>query len=130
MDSDHPGPSDPHKLLTCGNVVDLLGQLSNTLSSLLSQVVEVILAEPEPFVGVSSADNYTESVDLNNKGRLSNPPRQVQRRLKPDQIRELVEGYVAGELIDDLAERFLVHRVTVMAHVKRAGVKMRWRHRS
>jgi DNA-binding transcriptional ArsR family regulator len=68
------------------------------------------------------------------KGCLGEPfprvevrPIQVQHRLDPSQVAELVAGYQGGATIEDLAERFGVHRTTVMAHLDRSGVKRRRR---
>lgn len=63
-------------------------------------------------------------------GRYSNPPsqsssRRVQRRLTADEIDELLEAYVAGEPICDIAARHSVHRTTVIAHVTRRGLLRR-----
>ncbi|HEY1644794.1 MAG TPA: hypothetical protein VGF75_00225 [Candidatus Saccharimonadales bacterium] len=51
--------------------------------------------------------------------------KQIQHRLKPEEIDQLVNAYKAGELVKDLADRFLIHRTTVIEHVKRSGVKLR-----
>jgi DNA-binding MarR family transcriptional regulator len=50
---------------------------------------------------------------------------QRQHRLKPEEIDELVHAYKAGELIKDLADRFSIHRSTVMAHLQRRDVRLR-----
>ena len=36
-------------------------------------------------------------------------PKQVQRRLKPDEVSELVSAYRAGEKVSELAARFGIH---------------------
>lgn len=53
--------------------------------------------------------------------------RQVQRRLKPDQIDELVERYKAGETAEVLAAKFGINRDTVFQHLKRRGAPRRQR---
>jgi DNA-binding transcriptional ArsR family regulator len=59
--------------------------------------------------------------------RVDVRPIQVQHRLDPSRVAELVASYQDGATIDDLAERFGVHRTTVMAHLDRSGVKRRQR---
>ena len=46
-------------------------------------------------------------------------PRQLQHRLKPDEIDQLVEARKAGATIKELAAKFEIHRTTVMEHLKR-----------
>jgi hypothetical protein len=58
------------------------------------------------------------------KGQLSNP---VLRRLSPVEVSELVRAYQEGTRINDLASRFIIHRTTVISHVRRAGVVLRSR---
>jgi hypothetical protein len=48
------------------------------------------------------------------------------RKLRAEQVQELVEAYEAGATVYQLAERFKIHRVTVSAHLHRQGVRMRW----
>jgi DNA-directed RNA polymerase specialized sigma24 family protein len=51
---------------------------------------------------------------------------QRQRRLTTGEIETLVRAYEAGDTISALVERFHVSRATVMAHLRRAGVKTRY----
>lgn len=88
-------------------------------------------------------------VDL--QGRLSNPPyhfrrvtqalprvltrqhirrnklgsRQLQRRLKPNEVEELVVAYEAGSSVPVVAETFGINRETVLLHLERRGVRRR-----
>ena len=55
-------------------------------------------------------------------GRLSNP---VQRRLSQAEIEELVGQYQDGDSIDTLAQRYKIHRTTVMHHLAQAGIARR-----
>lgn len=48
-----------------------------------------------------------------------------QKRLKPDEIDELVDLYESEMSVNQLAKRVKIHRTTVMAHLKRRGVKTR-----
>ena len=55
------------------------------------------------------------------------PVRRSQRRLGPDEVAALAEARQEGAEINELAERFGVHRATVIAHLERAGVAGRRR---
>ena len=48
--------------------------------------------------------------------------RQRQQRLKPDEVLELIRLREAGSEIEALAERFGIHRSTVMARLQRSGL--------
>ena len=50
---------------------------------------------------------------------------QVQRRLNPDELDELVTAYQAGATVRTLADQFRVHRTTVVRHLEMAGVPRR-----
>jgi len=51
---------------------------------------------------------------------VSVAPRQRQYRLTTAEAQELVAARVAGATINDLADRFQVHRTTVMSHLSKA----------
>ncbi len=51
--------------------------------------------------------------------------RQSQRRLTPEQVEQLLREYKAGADMKVLATRWDLHRLTVAAHLRRAGVKLR-----
>jgi hypothetical protein len=51
--------------------------------------------------------------------------RRTVRRLESGQVAALVEAYLEGATVYELAERFKIHRVTVSEHLHRQGVKMR-----
>ena len=51
--------------------------------------------------------------------------RRVARRLREDEVGELIRGYREGAAVYELAERFTIHRTTVSGHLRRAGVPMR-----
>ena len=53
--------------------------------------------------------------------------RQIQRRLPPDQVEQLVAEYQAGDDMHELADRWGLHRTTVAGHLRRAGVALRRR---
>ena len=53
--------------------------------------------------------------------------RQIQRRLTPDQVEQLVAEYQAGDDMHELADRWGLHRTTVAGHLRRAGVALRRR---
>ena len=52
--------------------------------------------------------------------------RSVVRKLRPEQVAELVAAYKSGASTYELAEQFKIHRTTVSAHLRRQGVEMRF----
>lgn len=54
--------------------------------------------------------------------------RQVQKRLDAASVDALVDGYVSGQTVYELAAEFGIERRTLSAHLYRRGVPMR-RHR-
>ena len=52
-------------------------------------------------------------------------PYRANRKLSTDELGELVDCYRRGSLASELAERFGIHRQTVVAHLKREGVTVR-----
>jgi DNA-directed RNA polymerase specialized sigma24 family protein len=58
---------------------------------------------------------------------LIKPPRQVQRRLSPDEELLAIEAYLSGLTVYQVGEQFGIHRTTVSAIMNRHGVKMRRR---
>jgi DNA-binding CsgD family transcriptional regulator len=50
---------------------------------------------------------------------------QVQRRLGPDEVTELVDAYRQGVPVEELAASFQINRTTVLGHVRRHGVPKR-----
>jgi hypothetical protein len=53
--------------------------------------------------------------------------RQVQRRLTPEEVKQLVAEYQAGDNMVQLAKRWHLHRTTVTDHLRRTGVPVRQR---
>lgn len=53
--------------------------------------------------------------------------RQVQKRLDTGSIDALVDGYLSGQTVYELAAEFGIERRTVSAHLHRRGVPMRRR---
>jgi hypothetical protein len=51
--------------------------------------------------------------------------RGVARRLRPDEVAQLAAKYQEGATVNDLAERFKIHRTTVSAHLHLHGAQMR-----
>jgi len=71
----------------------------------------------------SSGPTERKSVDLTEEvGQLSNP---VKRRLAEEEIIQLVEHYVSGLSINEVAHQHGVHRTTVMNHLESRGVQRR-----
>jgi len=59
--------------------------------------------------------------------RLRRPPKQVQRRLEPLEIDGLVERYMAGATLREVAAEFGIHRYTAAGHLERRGVARRFK---
>lgn len=55
-------------------------------------------------------------------GTAPTPPSSRIRRLTSREVDELVAAYLDGERIEDLASHYGIHRSTVMAKLRRAGV--------
>jgi hypothetical protein len=53
------------------------------------------------------------------------PPRQHQRRLRPDELARLVADYVAGVEVIELARHYGIARQTVLQQMRREGVPRR-----
>jgi hypothetical protein len=53
--------------------------------------------------------------------------RQVQRRLTPAQVEQLIGEYQSGDNILKLAKRWRLHRTTVAEHLRRSGISVRKR---
>lgn len=66
-------------------------------------------------------------LDLPAEAAPQRATRQHQQRLAPAEVEELAALRRAGAEINDLAERFGVHRSTVMSHLSRAAVPQRRR---
>jgi hypothetical protein len=68
-----------------------------------------------------------QSVDQEGGHGRQNRPRArgTARRLSDGDVTDLVARYRDGATVDDLAERFSIHRTTASAHLRRRGVKMR-----
>jgi predicted DNA-binding protein YlxM (UPF0122 family) len=49
------------------------------------------------------------------------------RRLSDEQLASLIDSYVDGATMNDLAELYKIHRTTVSLHLKRQGVRSRGR---
>jgi uncharacterized protein (DUF433 family) len=64
---------------------------------------------------------------LRRRARRSAPvkQRQVQRRLAPEQVERLVAEYENGADMKTLAAHWGLHRTTVAAQLRRAGVELR-----
>ena len=54
------------------------------------------------------------------------PPRQHQRRLRPDELTQLKSEYLSGVAVKQLAKRFGITRQTVIECMRREGVPRRY----
>lgn len=87
--------------LTCDQLVDALVRLSNTAQPTFAPVLE----QSQPSLALA--------------------PVNQQVRLKPAEIDELVAAYESGVNVAGLATSFKIHRTTVMARLRRRGVRTR-----
>jgi uncharacterized protein (DUF433 family) len=53
------------------------------------------------------------------------PGRQVQHRLQPAEIADLLDAYQQGSGATELAERYAINRATVLEHIRRAAIEQR-----
>jgi lambda repressor-like predicted transcriptional regulator len=91
------------------NLVELLGRYSNQTN--VRTRLTRLAALPE--------DRLPEQ-DL----RL---PRQVQHRLRDDEVRELAKAYRAGDSVYALAKAFTIDRRTVSSILQRQGIRRRYK---
>ena len=130
--------------------VDLMGRLSNPPGPLETLVGQGIGASCDRNERASRSARHSpsdsHSARQNNQGQLSNPlnkspgtdagaqvttatqpfsSNQVLKRLRTGEVDDLVDSYRAGGRIDDLAQRFGVHRTTVMTHLHRRHISPR-----
>ena len=126
-----------------------MGRLSNPpepLETLVGQGIAVtpLLAE-RALKRARHSPIGSRSANLNNEGQLSNPVKpspqvgraiqvsratttksnRVQKRLRTADIDELVAAYSAGVCVHLVAQRFALHRSTVMSHLRRRNVPPR-----
>jgi transposase-like protein len=87
--------------------VDLLGQLSNPYD----QVSEGIF---------SLGDRFAPAIASSSVEHGRRP-----RRLTQAQVKDLIEAYLLGATIKDLAAEHDIHRVTVMDHLRRNEIPRR-----
>lgn len=52
-------------------------------------------------------------------------PRRINRRLRPEVAREMVQLHRSGHTVKEIAQQFGFHRETVAIHLKRAGLTLR-----
>jgi len=79
-------------------------------------------SDPQPFSQVR--DNLATKLFLD-VPRGQEVPYSPKRHLSPDQIEQIVAGYLAGTTARELGERFEVDRSTVSGILKANGVTMR-----
>jgi hypothetical protein len=93
--------------------VEMSGQLSNQeVSSQISQLHAVVQEQRASGPPAEVA--------------VERPPRRRQRRLSVVQVAELTAAYRSGVAINDLAERFKIHRSTVLEHLNRSDNPRRY----
>ena len=92
--------------------MDLLGWYSNT------KLPEPLLRVLEDPLAVFELAAETEKQEKRRARRL-------QRRLRPEEVQELIMRYEDGESAKRLGARFGIHPTTVATHLKRNGVRVR-----
>jgi len=110
MESDHPQSRRRRKRADLRlRKVELLGRYSNhDIASQLRQVLAGQKSDRPPA-------RTTRSLRK----------KQIQHRLEPEEVDQLLECYRAGAKINELATEFAINRNTVMKHVERAGAPRR-----
>jgi len=88
-------------------VVDLTALFSNPV-------------DPNPL-----GDSPPQDANAEVAGPGTRRTKQVQRRLKPDEVADLVRRYQAGETAELLAIAFQIHRTIVTGHLQRNGIQRR-----
>jgi transposase-like protein len=127
-----------------------MGRLSNPPGTLETLAGQGIAGSGEtrekPSNQAKDAPNPSGTDDREETGRLSNPsthsigmrptarasttaeqprPSRTQKRLLRVEVDELIAAYKAGDGVEELAERFGVHRTTVRAHLDRRKIERR-----
>lgn len=113
--------------------MDLKGQLSNPGEQLETLDLRGSRASrrlpDSPATALEHVDSECDDGFRKEKGQHSNPAsRQAQRRLKPNEIDELLAAYLAGDLVREIAARHRVSRTTVIGYVTRRGLPRRSEH--
>ena len=101
-------PPDQHKRCHFYNRVEVIGRYSNPPSTPVD--LHRLLTTIPP-------DKDLEVVDR--------PPRQHQRRLRPEELLSLTADYVEGVEVIELAKRYGITRQTVLVYMRRLGVPRR-----
>jgi hypothetical protein len=137
-------------VVNMATVVDLMGRLSNPARPLDTLAGQGIAGASETRERASKRAKRTSSPsapgDREEKGQLSNPsiepsglrsavqasattarpgPHRTHTRLRPVEVDDMVAAYRAGDSIEQLADRYGVHRTTVIAHLGRRQVQLR-----
>ena len=86
-------------------------------------LVEVMRRYSNPLAKCSDlGELIRSSLDCNTTVTETEPSGHPQIRLRRWQVEELLEAYKSGASIQGLAEHLNVHRVTIYAHLDRAGL--------
>ena len=87
--------------------------------------MELIGRYSNPFEQGERLRDLVEMVPKGSPEVSAGPRKQVHRRLRPAEIEELVAGYQAGATACQLADRFRIHRTTVLSLLERQSVARR-----
>ena len=81
---------------------------------------------PVGLIGrLSNLAGSTLSAELAPSPSMAMRPMHRQNRLKPPEIEGLVALYESGVSVNQLATQVKIHRTTVMAHLRRRGIRTR-----
>ena len=92
-------------------LVDLLGRLSRSRSSLVQIGSIPIISSVD---GAAKPDHIASGEFISAQKPISKPTRRRPRQFADPELLDIVESYLAGERIIDLAARYDVHRGTVI----------------
>ena len=67
-----------------------------------------------------------EMAPLGPQPAIPGTPKQVHRRLRPDQVDQVVCLYLAGATLKELGKQFQVHRTTLSELLERRGIQPRY----
>ena len=90
------------------------------------ELIGLLSNSPVPGNDVDPWASREDTSDTRESSRQSSTRVQRQHRLAPDAVLDLVRAYEGGATIKRLAAEFQVSRSTIMAHLKRRGVKTRY----
>jgi DNA-directed RNA polymerase specialized sigma24 family protein len=98
--------------------VEVSGQLSNQAIKERIDALWSLTRDNVPTASLERAPSESQSI--------LRAPKRVLRRLQPEKVEELIQGYVDGVLVDELAAMFQVDQSTVQKHARRRALPRRF----